>query len=332
MVSLFKKNIPTLDIYFRGPLKQIISDHVFATSKRPVRRLGPYSFFANGRVVIIRYITRRELRKIHSLKPARCYYLIDDDLQAVAHDQTLPEYYRKKLMLFAREMLPDILALADTIVAPNPLIHQTYPDKISLLLNPSFSALCRDFSHFEQASNVNVLFSGTRSHINDLLLISDVMVDICRRHPYVRFTTFMGNHAPGSLKGLENIIHRQAKPWTDFRRILQTERYHIALAPYRDTPFNRARSINKILDHAAFGAAALYSNRPPFVGTIEHGRNGKLLDDQPESWRGAIEDLISNMSSACQLAKEGVSFAQMIGDPENVRQFWLKELFGDEKC
>jgi len=326
MFSIFHKNIPTLDIYFRAPLKALIAEGPFLFSKQPIKRLGPNSFFANGQVVIIRYITTPELNKIRALKPKRCFYLIDDDLEALASDTSLPEDYRKRLMQFASQHLPEILALADTVIAPNEQIFKAYPGKTHLLLNPSYSALCQDFSHFDDTSTINILFSGTRSHLNDLLLISDTMVDICRQHPHVRFTTFMGGHAPDNLKGFENIEHRKAKSWDSFKHVLCNERFHIALAPYQDTKFNSARSINKLLDHAALGAAGLYSNRLPFLDIIKHGKNGLLINDNHQDWHNAIESLISDIKTSRHLAENGALLAAKLGDLEHVRSFWMDKL------
>jgi len=328
MFSIYYKNIPTLDIYFREPLKQLIAEGTrLLLSNRPIRRLGPNSFLANGHVVIVRYITKPELIKIRALKPKRCFYLIDDDFEAVYDDNSLPEDYRQRLIRFAHRQLPEILTLVDTIVAPNPLIFSAYPGKTHLLLNPSYSAVSQCFSHFEDLSTINILFSGTRSHFNDLQLISDAMVDICRGYPNVLFTTFMGNFAPDNLKGVENIRHRKAKSWSAFKHVLRNERYHIALAPYQNTKFNGARSINKVLDHGAFGAAGLYSDRRPFSRIINHGENGLLINDNRNDWRKAIESLILNMKTTKHLAKNGTLLAAKLGSPEQVRRFWINLLF-----
>lgn len=326
MLSFKYKNTPTLDIYFREPLKNLIFERGMWPSSYPIRRLGPNSFIANNRLVIIRYITGKELRKLKSLHWERCYYLIDDDFNIITNDKSIPADYRQRLLRFSNEMLPEILYMADTIIAPNPLIHRAYTGKKHLLLNPAYNSLCQDFSHFEQKSTVDILFSGTRSHLNDLLFVSDVMVDICRRYHNVRFTTFMGEYAPDSLKGIENIINRKARSWEKFRTNMQNERYHICLAPYQDTPFNNARSINKILDHAAFGAAGVYSARPPLSECIKHDRDGLLIDDRPKNWYGAIEGLVTDMKVAKRLAESGCSLAARLGKPSNVRDFWLKIL------
>jgi len=228
---------------------------------------------------------------------------------------------------FANDRLPDILDLTDSIVAPNPLIHRAYPDKTHLLLGPSLSSLATDFSHFDVIGKINLVFTGSRSHLADFALIADVVADICRHHGHVHFTSFLGEYVPDSLKGSANIINHKACSWPVFKRIMQTQRFHIALAPQLGTAFNRARSINKILDHGAFGAAGLYSARSPISGAIEHGVNGLLIDDQAESWRTAILGLIEDISQARKLAQAGCSLASKLGDPETVRNFWISELF-----
>lgn len=100
----------------------------------------------------------------------------------------------------------------------------------------------------------------------------------------------------------------------------------MALAPYRDTPFNRARSCNKILDHAAFGAAGLYSARPPLAGYVKDGAEGLLLGDEPQQWINAIEELLAATDVMRNLAGAGAQLAQKLGAPARSRAFWLNLL------
>lgn len=327
MISLYKYNIPTVDIYFNEPLKAYISEWTTRSSKRPIHRLGPYSYYANNKVVIIRYVTDKELRKIHSLQPKQCYYFIDDNLFATAEDLTLPDDYRARLATFTKRQLPKILTLADTVVTPNPVINNSYSDKRKLLLHPAYTHICRDFSHFENTKSLNILFCGTRSHLNDLLFIKDVMIDICQRYNHVKFITYLGHHVPADLSRQPNTIHHSSMTWPRFKRLFGVDRYHIGIAPYTKTAFNCARSTNKILDHAAFGAAGIYTDQPPNNNSIIHRQNGLLVGEKAEDWYEAIEGLIKDVPLTCQLARAGASLAADIGDPKVVRDFWLKELF-----
>ena len=147
-----------------------------------------------------------------------------------------------------------------------------------------------------------------------------------QRRPDIRLTSFLGKQAPDSLKGLKNARHREQKSWAAYRRFMAKSRFHLALAPYRETPFNRARSCNKILDHAAYGAAGLYSARPPLADYVTNGADGLLLADEPQQWTRAIEELLAAPDEMQRLARAGAQLAQKLGEPARAKAFWLNLL------
>ncbi len=322
------RNTPTLDIYFFEPLRDLIRPSgPRAVTRRtgheqPIRRLGPNSFICNNRAVIIRYATAAELGQIRKMQPERCAYVIDDDFAVLEDDLSLPEDYRRRLMRFKQDILPAILALSGLVVAPNPLICKAYGDKTCELVHPSALSICTDFSHFGSGAGINLVFSGTRSHLADLAFIAPAIAQICAQYPHVTFTTFLGKYAPKCLMGQNNIIHRKPLTWNKFRQVLANERFHIALAPCLDTPFNRARSINKLLDHAAFGAAGIYSALPLFSQNVMTSKEGLLAGQQEQDWFCAMESLVNHPEKARQLAIAGARKAARLGNPARLRRFW----------
>ena len=327
MIYFPYKNNPTTDIYFAAPLHDLIAKPVLPNANRPIRRIGPNCFYANHKAIIIRYITAPELKKLEQLSPKQVFYIIDDDFHALETDNSLPQDYRNRLKTFTRVFLPELLSVTDTIIAPNPIILANYPDKRGELLHPSATAICGDFSHFDNTKEVKILFSGTRSHLNDLVQVKGSILEICAKFPEVRFTTFMGNHAPDTLLDHPNIIHHKALSWGRYKKRLKTERFHIALAPLAKTKFNLSRSINKIYDHAAFGAAGIYTDFPPINTVVKSGKSGFLIEQDPQAWTCTMENLIVNLEKARAVAKAGCKLANSLGKPDIVRRFWLKRLF-----
>lgn len=328
MVHFPYKNNPTTDIYFAIPLHDLIKSPLAVKSNCPISRIGPNCFLANNRAVVIRYITEKELQTLHRLKVDKLFYIIDDDFQFLQDDNSLPEDYRRRLLNFSSNQLPKLLAITDAVVAPNDKILKSYSDKQTFFLHPSFTALCDDFSHFKETGTIKILFSGTRSHLNDLRMVEQTLSRICQKNPDVQLTTFLADHAPETLLNQPNIIHRKAKFWKSYRKILRTERFHIALTPHADTIFNQSRSINKLYDHAAFGAAGIYTDMPPLNQIIENGQSGLLIGHGATNWEQAINNLIQNISFAKQIAQNGASLAKKLGNHEVVRSFWMEKLFG----
>ncbi|WP_114008012.1 hypothetical protein [Cohaesibacter intestini] len=325
MIRFSYKTIPTHDLYFRHPLRDLITEGRLE-GRRPIRRIGDNCFEAKGRLVILRYLSDRDARLIASRQWQRCYYVIDDDFAALDQDRSIPEDYRQRMLRFREIMLPEILRHADTIVAPNPRLFSFYPDKRHLLLDPCAVSICKDFSHFREDEPLRILFPGTRSHLNDLAFLSECLAQICWEQPQLQLDTFMGHHAPAALRGLPNVLHHKAKGWQVYRKFMARQRYHLCLVPMLDTHFNQARSINKILDSAAFGAAALFSPVGPVADALGPLSKLAVIDNEAELWDAKIRDILSDRQALRPIAEALASLAHTIGDPAHVRRFWHHHL------
>jgi hypothetical protein len=280
---------------------------------------------------LIRYASRQEIAKLKTRRPEKLYYVIDDDLAAAQTDVFLPADYRKRLAQFTLNVLPHILDIASEIVAPSRAILDApiYNHHEKSLLDPAYVKLCPDLDHFKSSSLIRCIVLGTRSHRSDIAAIAPAITAALTKAPNLAVTTFLGRHAPPEFIGHPRIDNRVPLPWPAFRDVLQTERYHIALAPALPTDFNRARSISRIFDHAAFGAAGIYSGQPPFSERITHGKDGLLLDADPQSWTNALSMLADDLQATKAIAAAGVSLARRLGDPERVRGFWRERLEND---
>ena len=100
----------------------------------------------------------------------------------------------------------------------------------------------------------------------------------------------------------------------------------MVLAPLPDTPFNRGRSLTKVMETAGVGGVGLFSAREPFSGGLKHGHDGLLLEDDPALWMTEIERLAANLPSAKALAEGLAVTAQRLGDRQTLRLFWLERL------
>ena len=318
--------IPTTTLYFSGPLADRISAGADSTPGRPIARIAPTVFVSGEHAVVIRYATTATLAALRRVK--RIHYVIDDDLFAAIRDKALPFAYRTRLGAFVRRILPHLLDLEPEIIAPSPaiLVSNVFAHLKQSLLDPAHIGLAESFDHFWAPKTVNCVFMGTRSHAADLASIEYGLLAACEAEPRLRITTFLGDHSPANLRRHPQIINRHPLAWPDYQSILRDERYHIALAPALPTPLNRARSISKILDHSAVGAAALYACQPPFESRVANGADGLLLGQDHEEWRLAILDLARNLPKARRIATAGRDLAARLGDPARVRAFWSERL------
>jgi len=314
--------LSTTEIYFTGPLRDTL------TSLHSLEPLGKSAFVAGERGVIIRYASNREVELLKNRRLARLYYVIDDDLFTARTDPFLPRDYRRRLTRFTLGMLPRILEIADEVIAPSQAIldAQAYCGHAKSLLDPACVKLCPEFSHFESPPSIHCIILGTRSHYADIASIASAVTTALTEIPRLTVTTFLGRHAPLEFRNHPRIANRAPLPWPAFREVLEKERYHVALAPALPTDFNRARSITRILDHAAFGAAGIYTDQPPFSQRISDGKDGMLLAAGSPSWSNVLIEIANDLPRARTLAVAGRDLAERLGNPERVRHFWNQRL------
>lgn len=144
-------------------------------------------------------------------------------------------------------------------------------------------------------------YMGTLTHDDDLLLILPALQSICRRHAGQVALEIVGvmTHS-ATVQRLEGLPVRVISPGLEhgpypaflnwFSRLFW---WDIALAPLCDTVFNRCKSDIKFLDYSAISAAGIYSRVPAYEATVQHSKNGLLVDNTVEAWEAALETLLS---------------------------------------
>lgn len=82
--------------------------------------------------------------------------------------------------------------------------------------------------------------------------------------------------------------------YASFLKTLGKIHFDIGLAPLADNPFNRCKSNIKWLEYSAHARAGIFSDLEPYRESVEHGKTGMLVGDDPKEWFEALEYLISN--------------------------------------
>ena len=250
-------------------------------------------------------------------------YLIDDDIDAAALDEQLPETYRRRMAHVSSHVQPRLLAIADEVIAccePLAKHFSQRHDSVSLLA-PSLIAPMPTHDHFIQSAP-RVGFHGSRAHLADLENITPALVDIHERNKALVFEIMLGGFSPVSLRGLQRVRTPKPLGWRAFQRYRDRQRMHISLTPMRDTPFNAGKTYIKFLDNAAMGSVGLYSARSPYREIVSQGEDGLLVEDTPEAWRSAMQQLIDDPVGARRMAQNAARKALDIGNPEKARAFW----------
>src|SRR3954451_22919283 len=157
---------PTVDLYFAGPLSNLIAAGGGPSWKRPIQQVGPHLFVCGSSAVLVRYAQKAELKFLGRRGLSKVYYILDDLMSGFEADTSLPDAYRRRLASFATNRLPAILDLATTLIVANVTVASGLDRYTIEILELAAIRVCDDFSHFEQAnqSQLKVLLSGSRSH------------------------------------------------------------------------------------------------------------------------------------------------------------------------
>ena len=319
------KQIPSISLYFADPLADLISPDGEDTS-RPIQRLSRTVFASDRAAIVVRYAAKRELAMLRGRRFERIYLLIDDDLESLTENDGLPSDYRRRLMAYRDGPFRRLLDIVTDVVAPSEKILSSYRRKRAVKLDPAQCHQAGALVHHNLSRPFDIVFAATRSHLQDLGHIAPALAEVLRQRPDARLTTFLNGHAPRSLRMLSNAIHLPMMEWSRYRAFVAENRFHVAIAPALDTPFNRARSISKLHDHAAFGAAGVYSRQEPFDRIVINGKSGLLLSNDPAEWRDTLLDLANRPEHTLKIAAGGQILSQTLGDMRRVRNFWMREL------
>ncbi|MBC8017590.1 MAG: glycosyltransferase, partial [Verrucomicrobia bacterium] len=156
-----------------------------------------------------------------------------------------------------------------------------------------------DYSLFHPVSNRNdtkitIGFCGTNTHALDLSLIDDAIFRIAQTYGDKVDFLFMGyagqHHA--KLPGFRYVDFELG--YQSYAQKLAGLNIDIALIPLEDNPFNRCKSNIKWLEYSACGYAGVYADLAPYNTSVEHGRTGLLVGNNPQQWYEAISLLIEN--------------------------------------
>jgi glycosyltransferase involved in cell wall biosynthesis len=132
-------------------------------------------------------------------------------------------------------------------------------------------------------------WQGSSTHAADWLEVRDSLAEVMRTDPNVRMR-FLGTAHPEGLPLDRGRV--DFRDWTTdldvhYRRI---SRFDVALAPLKDTVFNRSKSGLRFQEAAALGVPVIASDVTAYRPWIRHGVTGYLVRS-PAEWRDALVTL-----------------------------------------
>lgn len=314
---------PTVDLYFLDACAALVGDG------RPIRRLAP-TVFASDRT---RLVMRHDTGTPRARRDEELVYFLDDAVFEGVRDTTLPFSYRAKLWTVECAAAQRLLPRADVLVVSTEKVAESLPRG---LLRPGMRVVQLDpwwreplpaLSHFDDRSTTEIAFLGAGTHVAAARFVAETFRLVCAAHPDVRLTV-SGNHARMMARMVPPEHLRVLKPvgWQEYRAQLATLRVHIALYPLPDTPFARARSINKLIEHAMVAAAPLYARGWPSGDAAAAVGAGLSLPADAVLWAQTIVGLATDRTRTTALADGAQRLARTLNRPELQRETWARLL------
>ena len=231
---------------------------------------------------------------------------IDDDLLNVPVDKDFGGDYLHKKDALVKLLQHARLIMVSTYFLKQKLLN--YNSNIVVRENRLsarlwFAPLVNKFN-FEKhqtrknEDEVRVIYMGSNTHAEDLMIIRGAMEKIKEKNLLVRFFVIGGESeknnwyeridVPEGFQNYPNFVQ-----W--FRCVAATMDF--AIAPLADSEFNMCKSGLKFIEYAGAGLSGLYSDVYAYRELVEKSGFGSLVFNSEESWIDALTLAISNRDS-----------------------------------
>lgn len=310
---------PTADLYFRNAC----GDYLTAG----VEQVAPTVFASDTACLVMRHDRRAGALP----RRRRLIYFVDDDVDAGLTDVSLPFLYRQKLRLVEHPAARRLARYAGVAVVGSGVLAELFrPTVETHLLRPYWREPFAGLDHFEPLKRgegmIDVAFLGSSVHRADLEFVLPAVARLLAVEPRVRFFVPERHTLPAAFDKHPRVIRIPGLGWTAYRREIAGRRFHLALYPLLDTPFNRARSPNKLIEHAVVGAAPVYSATWAESKRVPNGVAGVCLPNDPGAWAEVIRALVRDPDRMHGLAAGAQDVAGRLNRPEPQRALWRRLL------
>lgn len=306
---------PTADLYFRNACGDFLD--------RGVQQHAPTVFASESACLVMRH--DRRVGKLPVRR--RLIYFVDDDVDAGVSDTSLPFLYRQKLKLVEHLAAQRLARYAGVAVVGSPVLAQLFrPLMETHLLRPFWSETYAGLGHFDALCAgegwIDLAYLGSRVHKADLNFLLPVVGRLLAREPRLRFHLPERHSLPPGFERHPRVRRIRGLGWTAYRREIARRQFHLCVYPLMETPFNRARSPNKLIEHAIVGAAPLYSSTWAESRRVANGRAGLCLPNDATLWYDALCALIERPDRMRELAAGALQTAERLNARTPQRELW----------
>lgn len=186
--------------------------------------------------------------------------------------------------------------VSDCTVVNNPEIFQIGKKQNNrTFLLPTYQTLSRhDFEHQKPAGVVRFGFMGTLGRDADFTEVEQAVEQVIIQYADRIEVEFIG-YCPEALKEYKNVHHFDfIFDYAKFRDFFEEREWDFAIAPLKNTQFNRSKTNNKYREYSSFAIPAIFSNISTYTRCVQDGVNGLLVNNEQSEWYHAICRMIED--------------------------------------
>ena len=214
---------------------------------------------------------------------------VDDDPFSVDKNHPNYEYHKnhEEDMKFQLKNCDAVITTTETLKK----VFSKYNDKVFVLPNAIDKKIWELEKPKRTDGRIRIGWMGSGSHLADRIVVEKAIKTVMAKYPQVDFY-----HAGMCLvDGAENreFSFKGTKGYAEYPAFLNSLDLDIAIAPIKDTQFNRCKSNIKWLEHSMLKVPMVLSDVTPYSSSVTHGKDG-FLAKTTNDWVKYLSLLIEN--------------------------------------
>jgi hypothetical protein len=279
---------------------------------------SPRALLSGAFVIFCRYASRPWLHAVEAAADvlAGVGLFVDDDIEALALDSSIPLGYRMRLLWRYHIHRRKLARHCDILFVATPELAMRHKLAVSYELPPLASG--DDAPRPSAAAILKIAFHSTSVHAAEHRWLQPVMKSALAAEPSMSFEVIAGPLLSRRWQGLPRTSIVSPIPWPQYRTQSHERGADLLLAPLLPTYANAARSWTKRIDAMRLGAALLVSDPHVYRLDPEEEALGMRVALNPNAWSKAIVDLARDHDRLARLRDLNAAYvrrAAMIETP-----------------
>ena len=243
-------------------------------------------------VIFCRYMSSAWMRAIEASSDmlAGVGVFVDDDIEALAFDPSVPLPYRLRLLRLHLVHRRKLARCCDVLYVATPVLAARHATARPTELPP----LAGDDDKSASATRtdgVHAAFHSTSVHAAEHRWLRPIMQSTLATEPSLSFEVIAGPPLSWRWRGLPRTRVVPPMPWPSYWAETRAPGVDLLLSPLLPTRANAARSWTKRIDAMRLGAALLVSDPDVYRPDAEERALGMCVPPEPAAWERAIRDL-----------------------------------------